>query len=104
MAEAQAASFPALTRPYWEAAARGELAIQRCRSCRRWIHFPEPACPDCGSADLAFEPVSGRGHVETFSIVHRSFVQAFAGRTPYAIAWIALDEQPGLRTFGNVTG
>jgi len=94
----------ALTAPYWEAAARGVLALQRCRSCRRWIHFPEPRCPDCASDDLGFEPVSGRGQVETFSIIHRSFVADFAGRTPYAIAWISLVEQQGLRVFGNIAG
>ncbi len=93
-----------LTRPYWDAAARSELAIQRCLACRCWIHFPEPRCPRCGAADLAFEPVSGRGHVETFSIIYKSFVPAFADRVPYAIAWIGLVEQQGLRVFGNVTG
>ena len=100
----ETATLPALTRPYWEAAARGELAIQRCRSCQRWIHFPEPICPACGGSDLGFEPVSGQGVVETFSVIHRSFVPEFAERTPYAIAWIGLPEQPGLRVFGNVTG
>jgi len=87
-----------------DAAARGELAIQRCRACRRWIHFPEAACPACGSADLAFEPVSGEGKVETFSVIHKSFVPEFQGREPYVIAWIGLPEQPGLRVFGNVVG
>lgn len=51
-----------------------------------------------------FEPVSGKGQVETFSVIHRSFVPAFAERTPYVIAWIGLPEQPGLRVFANVTG
>lgn len=90
--------------PYFEAAARGELTLQRCAACRRWIHFPEPRCPGCGGSETTFEPVSGAGTVETFSIVHRSFVPEFADRTPYVIAWIALPEQPGLRVFGNVTG
>ena len=46
-----------LFQPYRDAAARGELAIQRCRACRRWIHFPEASCPACGSDELAFEAV-----------------------------------------------
>jgi uncharacterized OB-fold protein len=93
-----------LFQPYRDAAARGELAIQRCRACRRWIHFPEGSCPACGSADLTFEPVSGQGKVETFSVIHKSFVPAFQGREPYVIAWIGLPEQAGLRVFGNVVG
>ncbi|MCW2946538.1 MAG: hypothetical protein JWR24_3255 [Actinoallomurus sp.] len=89
----------ALTAPYWEACRRGELAIQRCRSCRRHVHFPEPACPHCGG-DLSYEVVSGRGVVHTFSVVHRSFLPGFV--TPYVIAWVDLDE--GVRTFGNIAG
>jgi uncharacterized OB-fold protein len=88
---------------YWDGAARGELVIQRCGDCGHWIHFPEPACPSCGSERLGFEPVSGVGTIETFSVIHRSFVPEFADRTPYVIAWIALPEQAGLRVFANVT-
>ncbi|MGW3468412.1 Zn-ribbon domain-containing OB-fold protein [Saccharopolyspora sp. NPDC000995] len=42
------------------------------------------------------------GLVETFSVAHRTFAPGFAQRVPYVIAWIALDEQPALRVFGNV--
>lgn len=92
----------ALTAPYWAAAAEGRLVIQRCGACRRWVHFPKPRCPHCGGADLAFEPVSGRGTIETFTVIHRSFVPGFEG--PYVAAWVALPEQDGLRTFANITG
>ena len=92
-----------LCQPYWDGAACGELVIQRCADCGRWIHFPEPICPSCGSVRLGFEPVSGIGAVETFSVIHRSFVPEFADRTPYVIAWIALPEQAGLRVFANLT-
>jgi uncharacterized protein len=91
-----------LTKPYWAAAARGELRIQRCASCRRFVHFPEPCCPGCGSPDLSYDQVSGLGSVSTFAVVHRSFVPG--PPTPYTIAWIELVEQPGLRVFGNVLG
>jgi uncharacterized OB-fold protein len=94
----------ALTRPYWEAAARGELVIQRCARCRRWIHFPELRCPACGSKELGYERVSGSGTVESFTVVHRSFAPGFETDGPYAVAWIALPEQAGLRTMANVTG
>jgi len=94
----------ALTAPYWAAAARHELVIQRCARCRRWVHFPRPSCPDCGAPELAYEPVRGTGTVHTFSVVHRPFVPGFSGLVPYVTAWIDLDEQPGLRTFGNVVG
>lgn len=91
----------ALTQPYWDAVAQGRLALQRCRDCQHWIHFPEPRCPQCGSRELHFEGVSGSGTIESFSIVHRSFVAGF-GEEPYAIAWIALPEQTGLRLMSNI--
>lgn len=90
-----------LTQPYWDAIAQGELALQRCADCRHWIHFPEPRCPHCGGHTLRFEPVSGTGTIETFSIIHRSFVAGFDAE-PYAIAWVALPEQAGLRVMCNI--
>jgi uncharacterized OB-fold protein len=87
-----------LTAPYWDACRRGELAIQRCAGCHRFVHFPEVACPFCGGADLPFETVSGRGIVHTFTIVHRTFLPGFA--PPYVVAWIDLEE--GARAFGDV--
>lgn len=92
------------TQPFWDAAARGELALQRCRGCRRFVHPPRPVCPACGGVSSAFEAVSGRGTVETFSVVHRTFAPGFADRVPYVMAWVALPEQEGLRVFTNVVG
>ena len=94
----------ALTAPYWEACRRGELAIQRCASCARFVHFPEPRCPYCAGTRLGYAPVSGDAVVHTFSVIHRAFTAWFAARTPYVIAWVELAEQRGLKAFGNVVG
>lgn len=93
-----------LAAPYWEAARAGRLEIQRCASasCRRWVHFPDVRCPSCGATGLAFEPVSGRGEVATFTLVHRPFVPGFADDVPYALGWIDLEEQAGLRVFADL--
>jgi uncharacterized OB-fold protein len=87
------------TEPYWAACGRGELALQRCARCARFVHFPELRCPYCGGIDLPYERVGGRGTVHTFSVVHRSFLPGF--EPPYVIAWIDLPE--GARVFGDVT-
>jgi len=91
-----------LTEGYWRAAQQRRLAIQRCRTCRRFVHFPEWRCPFCQGQELEFEPVSGHGQVHTFTIVHRTAAPGFADRIPYVLAWVELAEQPGLRAFGNV--
>jgi uncharacterized protein len=91
-----------LAAPYWEAARAGRLDIQRCAACRRWVHFPDVRCPSCGSTELPFEPVTGRGVVATFTVVHRPFVPGFAADVPYAVGWVDLEEQPGLRVFADL--
>ncbi|GAB3681374.1 OB-fold domain-containing protein [Actinocorallia lasiicapitis] len=87
-----------LTAPYWEACRRGELVVQHCTDCGRFIHFPEASCPFCGSGNLPWEAVSGLGRVHTFSTVHRSFLPGFT--PPFTVAWIDLDED--VRVFGGL--
>ena len=90
--------------PYWHAMSAGRFELQRCRGCRHWIHFPDVRCPRCRSTDLAFEPANGDGVVDTYTVVHRVFVPGFADEAPYAVGWIRLDQQPGLRVFADFVG
>jgi uncharacterized OB-fold protein len=99
-ADRPAAGDPAAR--YWAAAAQRRLEVQRCARCSAWIHFPEPICPRCGSADLRFEAVSGLGQVETFTVIHRAFAAEVAAEVPYAVGFVALDDQPGLRLFADI--
>ena len=93
-----------LSAPYWEAGRKGKLALQRCGHCLHWIHFPDFLCPACGSDQLAFEDADGDGTIETFTVIHRVFVPGFESSAPYAVGWIALDLQPGLRVFADLVG
>ena len=92
----------AVTEPYWAAAREGVLELQRCLECEQFTHPPSEWCRSCGSRNRSFARVTGTGAVETFSVVHRTFAPGFADRTPYVVACIGLDEQRGLRMFGNV--
>jgi uncharacterized OB-fold protein len=89
------------TAPYWEAANRGELQIQRCIACRRYYFYPRTACPHCGSTDVTWETVSGRGRLHTYVINHRP-APGFEDEAPYAIAVVELEEGP--RMMANITG
>jgi len=75
-----------LTRPYWEAARRHELVIQRCTACRDYQHPPYEQCRSCGSATLEWAQISGRGTVYTFIIDYRLLVPGF--NEPYVVAQI----------------
>lgn len=80
---------------FWRSGADGQLRMQRCASCRRWQHPPNPVCFHCLSRDVAFEPVSGTGSVYTFTINYQPWLPHL--RDPYAVIVVELDEQPGLR-------
>ena len=83
-----------VSRPYWDGLRRGEVVLQRCDSCRKVQFYPRPACRYCGSQELTWETLSGRGSVYTYTIVHRAPFEAFAGDVPYVLAVVELDEGP----------
>src|SRR4051812_20987241 len=80
--------------------ARGELRLQRCDACSAWRHPPRHRCAACGSVAASWQPVSGRGHVFTFTITHRAVDPAFT--PPYAVVVAELEEGP--RLVGNMRG
>ncbi|MFI5002592.1 MAG: Zn-ribbon domain-containing OB-fold protein, partial [Reyranellales bacterium] len=41
-----------LDKPYWDATRRGELLVQRCKSCGTFQWGPEWICHKCLSFDL----------------------------------------------------
>ena len=85
-----------LTAPFFAGAARGELVIPRCETCREYVWYPQEACPRDGG-DLTWSAVSGRGTLFTWAVVRRAFLPAFADRVPFVTALVALDEDPAVR-------
>jgi uncharacterized OB-fold protein len=90
----------ALTQPYWDGCARGELLYQRCTSCGGAIFDPAPICRFCNSTSLEWAESSGRGSVYSWSIVWRPQTPAF--NVPYAAAIVDLDE--GYQIVANIIG
>ena len=88
----------AFTRAYWDAAAEGRLLVRRCGGCGRAHHYPREFCPYCWSEDVAWEAVSGRATLYTWSVVHRNDLPPFGERTPYVAAVVDLDEGPRMMT------
>jgi uncharacterized protein len=84
---------------FWTSGEEGLLRILRCNACGFYNHPPGPICRRCLSSDVAPQIVSGRGHVESFSINYQQWIP---GSEPYAIAWVSLDEQPSVRLTTNL--
>jgi len=96
-------SFPeANTQAFWDAAKRGELTYQVCRSCKAVVFTPRTHCSECGAEDPESRVSSGMGTVYTFSVVRQNRVPAFAELGAYAVAYVDLDE--GFRIMTNIVG
>jgi uncharacterized OB-fold protein len=87
---------------FWAAAAQGQLAMQACGSCGHRTMPPRPMCPRCRAVDRVWEPMSGRGVVWSWTVVHPPLLPAFAPFAPYPVIVVALDEDPSLRLVGNL--
>ena len=77
---------------FWEACARGELYVQRCRACGAKRHYPRALCPSCLSDDTEWLRCSGRGAVYTFTVTYQNQAPGFRDRLPYVMAYVELEE------------
>ncbi len=97
------AAFPvpvpdADTQPFWDACRNGELRIQRCGACGRWLWQPRPICSSCQKPDPAWTRVSGDGAVASWMVMRPPTLPAYADKVPYVILLVELDE--GVRLLG----
>ncbi|TCJ31877.1 Zn-ribbon domain-containing OB-fold protein [Parafrankia sp. Ea1.12] len=88
------------SRDFWHGGAQGQLLISACTACERLFHPPAPICPGCYSRSIGSRPVSGRGTVETYTVVRRPWVPGY--EPPYVVARVVLAEQPDLRLLTNL--
>jgi uncharacterized OB-fold protein len=90
------------TKPFWDAARRGVLALQRCQTCRHFQHPPCATCVNCMAIDLAFEPVGGKGAIYSYTIMYHAGDRRFAAAIPYASIIVELDDAPGALLAANL--
>jgi uncharacterized protein len=51
---------------------------------------------------FAFEPVSGRGTISTWTVMRQTFLPGFRDHVPYVIVVVELVEQSGLTMVGRL--
>lgn len=93
-------SITEMNRYFWCGGEDGRLHILRCSVCGTYIHPYAARCPQCRSADVAPQPVSGRGRVVSYTINHQPWAPNQA--VPYVVALVQLDEQANLRLMTNL--
>ena len=71
---------------YFEAATQGKLLVKYCSDCSQFHHYPRALCPFCFSDKTEWKESKGVGTVYSYSVTRAS------GPTPYAIAYVTLNE------------
>ena len=89
-------------RPFWEACARHELYIQKCKNCGALRYYTRALCPACLSDQTQWVKGSGRGKVYTFTVTYQNQSAGFRENLPYVMAYVELDE--GVRMLTNIVG
>ena len=88
----------AVSAPYWDGCAAGELRPQYCPVCAAHQFYPRIVCSKCGGTDLEWRQASGKGVIASFTVVRRGVSAAYEG--PYVVALIDLEE--GVRLMSQV--
>jgi len=86
------------TQPFWDACGRGELLIQRCGACGRWLWQPRPICSSCQKPDPIWTRVSGDGVVASWMVMRPPTLPAYAGMVPFVLLLVELEQ--GVRLIG----
>jgi uncharacterized protein len=89
------------TGPFFAAARRGELVIQRCNGCDAVLHMPRAYCRECGSWDTRWQPVSGRASLYSWTVVAHQVHPAYPA--PYTVVLVKLDDC-GANLVGSLPG
>ena len=82
--------------PFWQGCRAHRLMLPTCAACAKAHLPPGPVCPFCFSDAIEWQQASGRGHVSTWTVVHKAWFPAFAAETPYDVVQVELDEGPRL--------
>jgi len=87
---------------YWENAAEGVLAVQRCAACGAVQHYPRPVCVQCRGERLEWIPCTGAGTIYSYTVVRVPLHPGFREDVPIVLADVELTE--GVRVLARVPG
>ena len=93
-----------LTKPFWDACNERRLVLQNCDACQRLHYPPTEKCGKCGSSNMVWKEVQGKGHIDVFFVIRDSRVKGFRSAQPVNFALVTLDEDPGVNFLSNLPG
>ena len=80
-----------------EALKEGKLLGLKCNKCGAYTVPPKKVCMECCSEDLEIAQLSGKGQIQTFTVIR---VPPEGFDAPYVVGMAELDEGPWL--MGNI--
>lgn len=90
-----------LSVPFWEAAARHELALQGCAECETLRHPPRHRCPSCGSCDPGvWRVVDGSLRLRSWTTVHADVLPGTP--PPFTVGQAGLDSEPHVEIVADI--
>ena len=90
------------SRPYWASLREHQARLQKCDGCGRFRFPPSPGCYYCGQSGGRWEPLSGRGRLHSWIVVHHPVDKRLAPEVPFTVALVDLEEGP--RVAGRLIG
>lgn len=78
--------------PFWEAARRGRLVVQRCAECGSSWWPPIERCGKCDGRVPDWVEAVPTGRVWSYAIYHRLFDPRLDVTLPYAVVAVELDD------------
>jgi len=80
---------------FYKFVGEGKIMAAKCNKCGALHLPPKPVCTNCYSTDLKWVPMSGKGKLLTYTVIHVAPKQ-FEKLTPYPVGIVKLDEGPQL--------
>jgi len=97
--------LPAITpdmQPFFAAAKRHELMVQRCTQCGTHRFPARELCSHCLGRDAEWVRVSGDGEIFSYNVMHQIYHPGFAAEVPYAVVVVKLAE--GVKLTSRLVG
>ena len=90
--ELPAPPISAENKPFFDASARGVLALKDCDACGRFHYYPRALCPHCFSDRTRWVDAVGTGTIYSYSVLR------LGTPVPFALAYVQLAEGPRMLT------
>ena len=85
---------------FYEYVGENKLMGTKCKSCGELALPPRQVCTKCGSDDMEWSEMAGKGKLEAFTVTlygPTRMVQAgFGPKNPYCVGVVRLDEGPAI--------